>query len=72
MQTAKAVRRRMEVGAAQIQPALRTLGQLRRAIADGAELGDVMLLMDELTSDLLRCEDAVGCVTPAALFDTVP
>ncbi len=69
MATAAQTRRRMQAGAACIQPALLTLGQLRRSIAEGADLGDVMLLMDELTSDLLRVEDAVGVVTPANLFE---
>lgn len=68
MTTAKATRR-LSIGAAQIQPALRTLAQLRRAMSDGADLADCLLLMDELTSDLLRCEDSMGVVTPAALFD---
>jgi hypothetical protein len=59
----------MAAGAGRIQPALRTLADLRRAVTDGAELADVLLLIDELTSDLLRVEDAVGVVTPAALFE---
>ena len=67
--TAKQTQRRMAAGAGRIQPALRTLADLRRAVTDGAELADVLLLIDELTSDLLRVEDAVGVVTPAALFE---
>ena len=67
--TAKQTIRRMAAGAGRIQPALRTLADLRRAVTDGAELADVLLLIDELTSDLLRVEDAVGVVTPAALFE---
>ena len=61
--------RRLQIGAERVQPALRTLAELRRAVADGVEVADVLLLIDELTSDLLRVEDAVGCVTPAVLFE---
>jgi hypothetical protein len=61
--------RRMAVGAERVQPALRTLAQLRRAYTEGADVSDVLLLLDELTSDLLRVEDACGPVTPAILFE---
>jgi hypothetical protein len=67
--TAKQTERRMRVGAERVQPALRTLAELRRACRDGADSADLLLLCDELTSDLLRVEDAVGVITPAALFE---
>ena len=61
--------RRLQIGAERVQPALRTLAELRRAVADGVEVAELLLLIDELTSDLLRVEDAVGVVTPAVLFE---
>jgi|HubBroStandDraft_2_1064218.scaffolds.fasta_scaffold60939_6 hypothetical protein len=69
MATAKQTIRRMAAGAERVQPALRTLAALRRAVTDGDSVADCLLLLDELTSDLLRVEDAVGCSTPAILFD---
>ncbi len=69
MATAAQTRRRLDVGAERVQPALRTLGQLRAAILDGADMADLLLLVDEVQSDLFRVEAAVGVCTPASLFE---
>jgi hypothetical protein len=69
MATAKQTQRRMQAGAERVQPALRTLAELRQAILGGQDLAYTLGLIDELTSDLLRVEDACGVVTPAALFE---